>query len=148
MPRRVVQLTVSQYVDAEPGRNRSCSRDGQPDDVNIADGGDAFQREHGPSGCDRRPRSPALPDPFVGYAQALELLDVGEPIEDEVVQPYLARARRSLQARPSGRDPLARATTGHLQIRDPPEAMCPAGTHRVAITAQSANTLSTYIARF
>lgn len=78
MPRRVVQLTVSQYVNAEPGRDRSGSHDGQPDDVNITDGGDAFQRERGPSGCDRRPRSPAPPDPFVDYAQALELRDVGD----------------------------------------------------------------------
>src|SRR5882762_1547697 len=80
-------------------------------------------------------------------AEALQLLAAGAPVEDEVVRPHLVRTRWRLGPRTAGRDPLAGALTRNLQLRTPPQTMCTARTHRVAITAKEDPDAAVAVAR-
>jgi hypothetical protein len=61
--------------------------------------------------------------------------------------PGSVRTGRRVWVGSAGRDPFARAPTRHLQLRAPPQTMSPAGTHRMAITAEEDPDAAVAVAR-
>src|SRR5258708_323719 len=80
-------------------------------------------------------RQPLL-GPLVGDGQALELLAIGTPVEDEVIRPHLVDASWRLRPRPTAADALARPPARNLQARPPPQSAGPSPAHSVALALQ------------
>ena len=57
-------------------------------------------------------------------------------IEHKAIGPYLVRPARRLRSRPSSGDPLLRTLARQLQASSPPQPICPARAHAVAVAPE------------
>jgi hypothetical protein len=73
---------------------------------------------------------------LVGDRQALELLTIGAAVEHEIVGPYSVRPALRLRPRPSSSHALPRALARQLQAGGPPQPVCSARAHTVAVAPE------------